>query len=157
MKRFGRFIHQPVLPMGKDGRLVTGCKAHRNLSKDIAAEGTVLLKNDGILPLKEGTKVCPFGDGFGGFLFGGGGSGWVESTDRVSFIDALADANAAGKLNVFSPLLEMHLAGKIDLASIVASWKTHMKAPEFPVASEEMHQQAKAFGGVAQYAKKEIR
>ena len=149
MKRFGRFIHQPVLPMGKDGRLITGCKTHRNLSKDIAAEGTVLLKNDGILPLKAGAKVCPFGDGFSGFLFGGGGSGWVESKDLVSFIDALADAKASGELNIFAPLLELYQAGKIDLASIIARWKAEMKAPEFPVVSEELHQQAKEFGGVA--------
>ena len=57
MKRFARFIYQSVLPMGPGGKLITGCAAHKKLSKEIAAEGTVLLKNDGILPLKKDIRT----------------------------------------------------------------------------------------------------
>ncbi len=151
MKRFGRFIHQPVLPMGKDGRLVTGSRAHRNLSKDIAAEGTVLLKNDGVLPLKEGTKVCPFGDGFSGFLFGGGGSGWVESRNLVSLADGLYAQNQKGSLQVFSPLLEHYRAvcpygssGGNEIRSFAPD-----RPPVFPALPDSLYADAKVFGGIA--------
>ena len=137
--------------MGKDGRLVTGSRAHRNLSKDIAAEGTVLLKNDGVLPLKEGKKVCPFGDGFSGFLFGGGGSGWVESRNLVSLADGLYAENQKGSLQVFSPLLEHYRAvcpygssGGNEIRSFAPD-----RPPVFPALPDSLYAEAKVFGGIA--------
>ena len=65
MIKHARFLYQPVSPLGKDGRMVTGCNAHWKLCKEAAAEGTVLLKNDGVLPLAVGTKVSLFGIGAG--------------------------------------------------------------------------------------------
>ena len=75
MKKFARFLYQPVMPLGKNRTFVTGCKQHWDVAKQAAAEGTVLLKNDGTLPLRKGSKVCLFGRGAVDFLFGGGGSG----------------------------------------------------------------------------------
>ena len=73
MIKHARFLYQPVMPLGKNRTFVTGCKAHREIAKQAAAEGTVLLKNDGTLPLKQGAKICLFGRGAGDFIFGGGG------------------------------------------------------------------------------------
>ena len=77
LRRHARLLYQPVLPLGKGGQIVTGSKAHRDLAKKGATEGTVLLKNNGVLPLSYGAKICLFGLGAGDFLFGGGGSGSV--------------------------------------------------------------------------------
>ena len=46
MRNWGRFIYQPVLPMGKDGTRITGSKEHIALSREAAREGMVLLKNE---------------------------------------------------------------------------------------------------------------
>lgn len=150
MKRFGRFIHQPVLPLGKDGRLITGCAAHRKLSKQIAAEGTVLLKNDGVLPLAEGTKICPFGNGFTAFLFGGAGAGWVESKDLISFAQALQHANQQHLLSVFQPLLEHYAAYQpvqADLSTLTeTAFESNASSSELP---EDVYESAKRFGGIA--------
>ena len=108
MKRFARFAYQPVLPIGPNGRLITGCAAHQKLSRDIAAEGTVLLKNDGTLPLAPGTRICPFGRSLGDYLFGGGGSGWVVSDCNISLSDALRSCNEQGQLQVFTPLIDFY-------------------------------------------------
>ena len=62
MRKHARFLYQPVIPLGKNGTFVTGCKAHLKLAADAAAEGTVLLKNDGILPLSGPCKVAMFGE-----------------------------------------------------------------------------------------------
>ena len=92
MRKHGRFLYQTVLPLGRNGRTVTGCKAHQAIAAQAAAEGTVLLKNDGTLPLATGAKICLFGTGAGEFLFGGGGSGYVCTSRLASLHQGLEEA-----------------------------------------------------------------
>lgn len=46
MKKWNRYAHLPVLPLGEDGRRATGCAEHIALSRKAAAQGMVLLKNE---------------------------------------------------------------------------------------------------------------
>lgn len=78
MKKWSRIRFCPNLPLGENGRRVTGCKEHIELSKNAAKEGMILLKNkENVLPLKRGTKVALFGKGTFDYVKGGGGSGDV--------------------------------------------------------------------------------
>ena len=78
MDKWQRFKYLPVLPLGEDGRIVTGCREHIRLSRKAAAEGMVLLKNENsLLPLKKGSKVALFGKASADYVKGGGGSGDV--------------------------------------------------------------------------------
>ena len=150
MNRFDRFYFQPVAPLGKGGRRITGCAAHRNLSKTIAAEGTVLLKNDGALPLTAGVKLCPFGPGFSDFMFGGGGSAWMETPDKVSFSDGLRQYHAAGQMQVFTPLLDFYNAHTQNLGDMCNPATYSLKeVVRLPILPEELYRQAKEFGGIA--------
>ena len=64
MAKWQRSFFQPVLPLGEDGRRVTGSKEHIALSRMAAGEGMVLLKNEkNTLPIRKGTKVALFGKG----------------------------------------------------------------------------------------------
>lgn len=152
MKRFSRFIHQPVRPLGPGGKLITGCAAHRRLAMDIAAEGTVLLKNDGTLPLSTGAKICPFGRSLGDFLFGGGGSGWVVTDNTVSLGDALRRANDQGVFQIFTPLIDYYEANTAFKINDVKSMGDELyKEPAMWVTPlpEELYRKAKEFGGIA--------
>ena len=157
MRKHGRFLYQPVLPMGKDGRLVTGCKAHRTLAANAAAEGTVLLKNDGTLPLKPGAKICMFGSGVGEFLFGGGGSGRVNTTNRITLAQGLEAAAARGELSLFSELVDFYTKENDKIVAEAFSqmstrefyiWNRHRvrRAPEVP---EALYRRAVEFGDTA--------
>lgn len=150
MERYIRFRYQPVRPLGKNGQLITGCTAHRKLSKLIAAEGTVLLKNDGTLPLEKGTRICPFGPGFAHFLFGGGGSACVEANGNISFSDALRQYQAQQELEVFLPLLDYYNTFAQDYGDL-SNPKTYSlkNLTALPVLPESLYQQAKDFGGTA--------
>ncbi len=169
MARFGRFIYHPIMPLGKGGKIITGCKAHWKIAKDAATEGTVLLKNDGTLPLAKGVKVCLFGRGAGRylgnmlegertassctFLFGGGGSGRVYTDKFVSLAEAM---EASDQLEVFSPLIDFYTEAcmadansylKTD-AKTQAEWLLgHHHA--LPVLPEELYLQAKDFADTA--------
>ena len=59
----------------------------RAMARRAAAEGMVLLKNDGVLPLKSGAKLALFGVGARHTVKGGTGSGDVNASDVVS-VDA---------------------------------------------------------------------
>lgn len=157
MRKHARFLYQPVLPMGKNRTPITGCKAHWRVAEDTATEGTVLLKNDGTLPLKPGAKICLFGRGAGGFLFGGGGSGNVHTQPKISLADGLRTAAQAGQIEFFEPLVtfytqfvETERKEKLALQPDAAyyRWLRGHDRPE-PALPEELYRQAKAFGGIA--------
>ncbi len=77
MQRWSRYQHNLITSLGPDGKRMTSSDTHLVLSKRAAGEGMVLLENDGVLPLKEGTTVALFGMGTLDFTKGGGGSGAV--------------------------------------------------------------------------------
>ena len=50
LTKWNRLRFNPCLPLGEDGRRVTSSQKHIDLAHNIAKEGIVLLKNDGLLP-----------------------------------------------------------------------------------------------------------
>lgn len=88
MQRWTRANYQPVRPIGKNGRVMTASKEHREISRRAARQGMVLLKNDGgLLPLKEGTKAALFGKGTIDYVKGGGGSGDTTVPEILTIAD----------------------------------------------------------------------
>ena len=91
MEKWARIKYQPNLPLKKNGERVTASKEHIEISKEAAKEGMVLLKNEGILPLSEGSRIALFGKGTFDYVKGGGGSGDVY----CPYIHNLCDGFAA--------------------------------------------------------------
>ena len=87
MKKWTRVMYQPNRPL-KEGCYVTASKEHIALSREAAAEGMVLLKNEhNLLPLKAGSRIALFGKGSFDYVKGGGGSG----DGTVSYVHNLYD------------------------------------------------------------------
>ncbi|MBR1440216.1 MAG: glycoside hydrolase family 3 C-terminal domain-containing protein [Lachnospiraceae bacterium] len=96
MDRWVRSRFQPNLPLGKDGKRVTACKEHVELSLKAAEEGMVLLKNEGdVLPLQRGSRVALFGKGTFDYVKGGGGSGDVTTLYIHNIYDGLSSLEGA--------------------------------------------------------------
>lgn len=155
LRKHARFLYQPVLPLGKNGKLVTNSKAHWDVALQAATEGTVLLKNDGTLPLKKGVKVCLFGIGAGDFLFGGGGSGRVYTENKITLDDALRAAADRGELEYFAPAADFYkeecsafLAQAASAPALFMTWRSQNQMP-LPVMPENLYAQAKDFGDTA--------
>lgn len=98
----------PCLPLGEDGRAVTGSRAHLDLAREIAQEGIVLAKNNGVLPLKKGQKVAIFGTAQIDYVRGGTGSGQVHTAFEITPLDGLKEKDAEGKIELFKPLIEFY-------------------------------------------------
>ncbi|MBQ4037310.1 MAG: glycoside hydrolase family 3 C-terminal domain-containing protein [Clostridia bacterium] len=158
MVNYDRFFHHPAYGLGKDGRRVTASPVHMALARKIAAEGTVLLKNDGTLPLAKGERICLFGRGAGEWLFGGGGSGDVRTPVQRGLAEALIDAEKKGELSLYRPLIDearkareeelKTLEAKEDYSSMKYYYDNFLLRDAFPV-SEENYREAVAFGGTA--------
>lgn len=76
-EKWARYKYNLTTNIGENGKRLTGCKEHIELSRKVAGEGMVLLENNGLLPLKENTAVALFGIGSIDYVKGGGGSGMV--------------------------------------------------------------------------------
>lgn len=68
--------------------------AHAKLVRRAAAEGIVLLKNEGLLPLKESTPIALFGSGAAETVKGGTGSGDVNSRESISIYRGMREEQA---------------------------------------------------------------
>ena len=95
MRKWTRVIYQPNRPL-KEGCYVTASKEHIALSREAAAEGMVLLKNEHkLLPLKAGSRIALFGKGSFDYVKGGGGSGDVTVSYVHNLYDGLLPLRAA--------------------------------------------------------------
>ena len=66
---------------------------HRQIAREAASEGIVLLKNeDNVLPLKQGSAVAIYGAGAGRTIKGGTGSGDVNERETVSICQGMKNA-----------------------------------------------------------------
>lgn len=106
MDKWARVRFQPSLPL-EPGRYVTACKEHIALSREVAEEGMVLLKNDGeLLPLREGTKIALFGKGSFDYVKGGGGSGDVATVYVRNLYDGFKALGTA--VSVYEPISDFY-------------------------------------------------
>lgn len=155
--KFQRFVFQPLLPMGKNNTPITGSKAHWNLACQGAIEGTVLLKNDGTLPLSQNPKICLFGSGVAEFFFGGGGSGYVQTNKTVSLAEGLQDAADAGKIQLYQPVIDYYNQAAVAEYLAASEGRTQVEFTDWllrrnvPLVDlpEDLYQSACAFGDTA--------
>ncbi len=156
MRKFNRFMRQPPMPLGKNRTFITGCKAHWALAKQGTLEGTVLLKNNGTLPLAPGAKICLFGSGSAEFILGGGGSGDVNTDKKINLATALQTAADKDKIEFYSPLVDFYRQAKRECddearkiyGRDLSYWRRLRNIPT-PDMPEDLYQQAKAFGDTA--------
>lgn len=146
MRRWGRLFYQPCKPLGKDGRCVTGGREHIMLSKDAAAEGMVLLKNeDYVLPLQRGAKIALFGKACVDYVKGGGGSGDVTVAYVRSLADGMQIKEAEDKVHVYEPLTAFYRK-EVETQYEQGIVPGMVKEPEIP---EELLKGAGAFTDTA--------
>lgn len=81
-------VHSGTLEERPSGREVRNSR----LARKLAAEGMVLLKNDGMLPLKASISVALFGSGASQTVKGGTGSGDVNNRESCSVYKGLKEA-----------------------------------------------------------------
>lgn len=68
---------------------------HRALARRAAAEGIVLLKNEGVLPLDPAAPIALFGSGADKTVKGGIGSGDVNNRESISVYRGIKEAGAS--------------------------------------------------------------
>ncbi len=130
MAKWQRFRYYPVLPLGEDGRIITGCQAHIDLSRKAAAEGMVLLKNEeNLLPLDKKQKVALFGKASVDYVKGGGGSGDVTVKYVRDLCNAMEMKQQEGKTQVFRQLHDFYREN-------VAAQRKEGKQPGYTVEPE---------------------
>lgn len=146
MDKWNRINYSPCLPMGKDGKRISGSREHIELSRRVATEGIVLLKNNNnVLPLRAGSKIAVFGKAQYDYVKGGGGSGDVNVEYVRNIYDALKIKENAGKLNVFSGLIDFY---KTEIDNQYKSGVEVGRTQE-PIIPNELLKNAKAYTDTA--------
>ncbi|MBP3900566.1 MAG: hypothetical protein J6D53_03775, partial [Blautia sp.] len=98
--------------------------AHQaEVSRQMEAEGIVLLENEDTLPLAEGSKVTLFGTCTTQFQYGGGGSGAIDTSKVMS----LKEAFEAEGFSVNSAVWDMYSKAETKVGKDDISPKDYSK------------------------------
>lgn len=143
MEKWARMKYQPCAPLGENGRNVSCCKAHRDFTRRAAAEGMVLLKNKGILPLKRGSKVAVFGKAQADHVTG------EHARFSTAHVCSILEGLKAGDFDIFEELAQFYRDACTcrDPKAVLRSWERGAVAePEVP---QELLRQAADFTDTA--------
>ncbi|MDS0282838.1 beta-glucosidase [Haloarcula onubensis] len=105
---------------GRDRPGELDSERHRDIARDIAARGTVLLDNDGVLPLADDADVALVGPHVHTAKLGGGGSSETTPFHSVSPVDGL-EARADGTVTSARGIPEIENVSLFDLLPFVDS------------------------------------
>ena len=111
----------PNIPLGDNRSSITACERHIQLSRRAACEGSVLLKNNGILPFKKGTKIAVFGNAQIDYIKGGKGSSDVFSPYVRNIYEGLKMKGSNDGLKPSEPKVEVFDELSIFYESSVAT------------------------------------
>jgi beta-glucosidase len=117
--------------------------AHAKVGRDAAAQGMVLLKNDGALPLAASAKtVALFGNTSYAMITGGTGSGDVNEAYTVSLVDGLKAAGVAADARL-GDAYAAHIADQTKKRPPTQAFMLPPPLPEMTVAPAEIARLAK--------------
>lgn len=130
--KWQRINYMPGTGIGENGQRITGCAEHIALSRKVAGEGMVLLKNEGaLLPIAQGARVAVFGKAQADYVKGGGGSGDTTVAYIRSILDGLHIKESEGKVSLYAPLSDFYAENvKIQYAAGKEPGRT--EEPEVP-------------------------
>lgn len=118
--------------------------------KETGEEGMALVKNDGMLPLTEGSRLNVFGWASTNPIYGGTGSGSADNTDNIDILTSLADAG----FEVNQSLVDMYreysptrnLGGNV-VSVTYTDWS--LPEPTVDYYTDELMNEAKEFSDTA--------
>jgi len=91
---------------------------HRDIAADVAARGTVLLDNDGVLPLADGTDVAVIGPNIDEPKLGGGGSSETTPVHSVTPAEGI-ESRAEGAVTTAFGVPQIESVSLFDLLPFV--------------------------------------
>jgi beta-glucosidase len=112
-------------------------KAHAQVARDAAAQGMVLLRNEGALPLPASAKLALFGNTSYAMITGGTGSGDVNEAYSVSLVDGLKGAGL-GVDGTLSARYAAYIAEQEKARKPAAAFMPQAPLPEMAVPAEEI-------------------
>ncbi|MCR5145165.1 MAG: glycoside hydrolase family 3 C-terminal domain-containing protein [Lachnospiraceae bacterium] len=86
------YTYKDLITVYTSGSGTVSTEESEELCQRIEEEGMVLLKNDGGLPLSEGAKVSLFGQDSVDFVYGGSGSGEVDTNSVANLREAFEES-----------------------------------------------------------------
>lgn len=118
--------------------------------KVIGEEGIVLVKNDGLLPLKDTESLNVFGWGSTNPVFGGSGSGSSDSSTAIGILQSLQDAG----FSTNQSLTDMYTAysptrNRTEVGNGVHYSEWTLPEPTIEYYTDELMNEAKNFSTVA--------
>jgi beta-glucosidase len=122
--------------------------ASRTIIQEVGEEGMVLLKNQDLLPMEQGSSINVFGWASTNPIYGGTGSGSSSSADAIDILTSLEDAG----FKVNQSLVEMYTeySPTRNLSGVGVSYTDwSLPEPTIDYYTEDLLQEAKEFSDTA--------
>lgn len=111
-------------------------KKHAQISRQVASEGMILLKNEGVLPMTTAKKVALFGNHSYELIAGGTGSGDVNKSYMISLDSGLENANYSLNPSLTTTYKQYYKDGKAKLPPLASPFHPHTAVPEMPINAD---------------------